>query len=148
MRVPGVTFFPIILALMAPGFAPRSCEREATPPPPRESRLDVIVILAEPPVADYHGGIPGYAATAPEPGRKIDFESEPVRRYQSYLAARQEALFQEIRKIEPSAERLDQQSVVTNTLTLRLRESAIEQVRKIAGVSRVERSKEYRPLRQ
>lgn len=107
----------------------------------------MIIILSEPPVATYRGGIRDYAATAPEPGRKIDFESEPVRRYQAYLAARQDAVFEEIRKIDPSAQRLGQESAVTNNLTARLSEESIARVEKIEGVSRVVRSKEYRPLR-
>lgn len=146
MRLPPAVSFPAFLATLALSLAPHSCQRGATPQPVRESVIDVIVILSEPPVADYRGGIPGYAATAPEPGYKIDFESEPVRRYQVYLAARQDAVLQEIRKIDPSAQRLDQQSTVSNSLMLRLAESTIARVAKLAGVSRVERSKKYRPL--
>ena len=146
MRLCEVIPFPFLLIALVLIFAPHSCERKATPKPVRTSVVDVIITLAEPPVAEYRGGVPGYTATAPEPGRKIDFESETVRRYQQYLAARQDAVFQEIRKLDPSAQRLGQQSTVSNSLTLRLRESAIPEVEKIAGVHRVERSKERRPL--
>ena len=131
---------------LAASFSLRSCERTATPAPARESLIDVIILLSEPPLATYRGGISDYAPTAPQPGRKIDFESEPVRRYQAYLARRQDAVFEGIRKIDPSARRLGQESAVTNSLTARLSEKSIDRVEKIAGVSRVMRSKEYRPL--
>lgn len=146
MRFPQAAFFSLSLLSLAASFSFRSCERPATSPPTHESLIDVIIILSEPPVATYRGGIGDYAATAPEPGRKIDFESEPVRRYQAYLAARQDAVFEEIRKIDPSAQRLGQESAVTNNLTARLSEKSIARVEKIRGVSRVARSKEYRPL--
>lgn len=148
MRLRGVAPLPFVLITASLFLPARSCEHKATPKLVRTSVVDVIVTLAEPPVAEYRGGIPGYLATAPEPGRKIDFESEAVRRYQQYLAARQEVILQEIHKIDPSVQRLGQQSTVSNSLTLRLGESAIPEVEKISGVRRVERSKERRPLNQ
>lgn len=50
-----------------------------------------IVRLAEPPAADYEGGVAGLAATKPRAGRKLDPSDASVRRYVSYLLGRQDA---------------------------------------------------------
>jgi hypothetical protein len=50
-----------------------------------------IVQLAEMPVTAYNGGIPGYAATKPRAGQKIDPNAPAVTRYKSYLHGRQNA---------------------------------------------------------
>ena len=47
-----------------------------------------IVQMAEPSVVAYAGGAPGYAATKPGKGQKIDPNSSAVMRYKAYLASR------------------------------------------------------------
>lgn len=49
-----------------------------------------IVRLAEDPAIAYTGGIPGYAATAPAKGGKLDSTSAKVKRYVAYLTKRHE----------------------------------------------------------
>jgi subtilisin family serine protease len=44
-----------------------------------------IVVLAEQAVAAYDGGTPGYAATTPQQGRKVDAGSQNVRAYDAHL---------------------------------------------------------------
>src|SRR5688572_18851603 len=51
-----------------------------------------IVQLAEMPVTAYNGGIPGYAATKPRAGQKIDPNAPAVTQYKSYLHGRQNAV--------------------------------------------------------
>ncbi|HEU4428407.1 MAG TPA: S8 family peptidase [Myxococcota bacterium] len=53
-----------------------------------------IVRLADPPVADYEGGIAGLAPTKPQAGRGIDPLRSEVRQYVSYLAGKQNAVLQ------------------------------------------------------
>ena len=48
-----------------------------------------IVRLAEPPVADYVGGVAGLAATKPVAGQKIDPNAINVKQYASYLLGKQ-----------------------------------------------------------
>jgi hypothetical protein len=51
-----------------------------------------IVQLSEPAVAAYGGGLPGYAATRPAAGRKLDSAAPAVAAYRSHLKARQAAV--------------------------------------------------------
>ena len=44
-----------------------------------------VVVLAEKPVATYDGGTPGYAATKPETGKKLDVGKAEVKQYQAHL---------------------------------------------------------------
>ena len=53
-----------------------------------------IVQMAEPSVVAYAGGTPGYAATKPGKGQKIDPNSSAVMRYKAYLASRHDATLQ------------------------------------------------------
>ncbi|NYD78571.1 S8 family serine peptidase [Arthrobacter cupressi] len=48
-----------------------------------------IVVLAEKPAATYDGGTPGYAATKPQAGKKLDVRRNEVQRYQSHLQQQQ-----------------------------------------------------------
>ncbi len=59
------------------------------------AQADVYIVrLAEPPVADYEGGVAGIAATKPAAGQKIDPNTTNVKRYVSYLLGRQAAALQ------------------------------------------------------
>ncbi|GHG42942.1 peptidase S8 [Sinomonas cellulolyticus] len=51
-----------------------------------------IVVLAEEAVAAYDGGTPGYAATKPETGRKVDAGSPSVKAYDAHLRKAQRDL--------------------------------------------------------
>ncbi|GAB3270611.1 hypothetical protein GCM10027449_05650 [Sinomonas notoginsengisoli] len=44
-----------------------------------------VVVLAEQAVAAYEGGTPGYAATKPETGRKVDVGNQNVKVYEAHL---------------------------------------------------------------
>ncbi|MEZ2391263.1 S8 family serine peptidase [bacterium RCC_150] len=47
-----------------------------------------VVVLAEKPAATYDGGTPGYAATKPQPGKKLDVGKPEVKQYQAHLQQR------------------------------------------------------------
>lgn len=51
-----------------------------------------IVQLAELPVAGYEGGIPGYRATRPQAGKKLDSTSPDVQAYTGYLMGRHDTV--------------------------------------------------------
>jgi subtilisin family serine protease len=49
-----------------------------------------IVRMAEKPVAVYDGDVPGYRATRPPKGTKLDHNNQDVKRYSAYLESRQD----------------------------------------------------------
>jgi subtilisin family serine protease len=51
-----------------------------------------IVLLEEAPVGAYEGGIAGYPATRPAPGKKLDKKSSNVQKYAGYLNGRHDAV--------------------------------------------------------
>ena len=51
-----------------------------------------LVLLEEPPAAAYRGGVPGYPATKPAAGKKLDKKSASVERYTGYLHNRHSEL--------------------------------------------------------
>lgn len=90
----------ILSVLAAPGAAAPAASALAAPAVSRNvSAADLqlggfekrryIVALKEQPLATYEGDVPGYAATAPDPGRKIDAGSPAAQRYSMMLEQRQ-----------------------------------------------------------
>ncbi len=55
-------------------------------------RRPYIVQLADKPVASYDGGIDGLAATKPEPGQRLELNSNAVVQYSDYLAQKQSSV--------------------------------------------------------
>ncbi|MFC5379236.1 S8 family serine peptidase [Aquipuribacter nitratireducens] len=55
-----------------------------------------VVLLDEPAVASYDGGVPGYAATRPAEGEAVDVTGRDVRRYADRLASAQADLLDEV----------------------------------------------------
>src|SRR5690606_12552666 len=53
--------------------------------PAKEPASVFIVKLRQPGAATYKGGVAGFAATKPAPGRKLDSSSSAVQSYVSYL---------------------------------------------------------------
>jgi subtilisin family serine protease len=51
-----------------------------------------LVVLDGAPAAAYQGGVAGYAATKPAPGRRLDMRAANVARYAGYLRARHDAV--------------------------------------------------------
>ncbi len=59
------------------------------------AQADVYIVrLADPPAADYAGGVAGLAATKPAAGQKLDPAQSSVRQYVSYLLGKQGAALQ------------------------------------------------------
>src|SRR5690606_13019562 len=70
-----------------PGSAvPDAPLRLAAPVRPVKSEAPVYIVkLTEPGAATYKGGTPGFAATKPSPGRKLDSSSSEVESYVAHL---------------------------------------------------------------
>ncbi|HEY8119729.1 MAG TPA: S8 family peptidase [Myxococcota bacterium] len=88
-----------------------------------------IVRLAEPPVADYEGGVAGIAATKPVAGRKIDPNSAAVKRYASYLLGKQNAALASV-----GGKRIYSYQYAFNGFAADLSASAANKLRATAGV--------------
>ncbi|MGI8435273.1 MAG: S8 family serine peptidase [Nocardioidaceae bacterium] len=55
-----------------------------------------VVALRDPPVATYSGRLAGYAATAPEPGRRVNSGSASAQSYRALLLQRQQELLADL----------------------------------------------------
>ena len=79
---------------MVPGFAHGMAHaaQQKTVDPKEFPAGRYIVVLADKPAATYEGGKPGFAATKPESGRKLDAQRDEVQKYQAHLEAKQTAL--------------------------------------------------------
>ncbi|MCC2661746.1 MAG: protease, partial [Arthrobacter sp.] len=79
---------------MVPGFAQGMAHavQQKTVDPKEFPAGRYIVVLADKPAATYEGGKPGFAATKPESGRKLDAQRDEVQKYQAHLEAKQTAL--------------------------------------------------------
>ena len=55
-----------------------------------------IVLMDDPALASYTGGVPGLAATKPQEGEAVDLTGRDARRYADYLADRQADLLDEV----------------------------------------------------
>ena len=64
----------------------------ATLPGELSSRGTYIVTLADAPIAAYDGDVPGYRATRPDKGDRVDVASPEAKRYGSYLRKRQDVV--------------------------------------------------------
>ena len=74
-------------AAPAQGSTTAAVKKDLDPQAYKDGRY--IVVLAEKPAATYDGGTPGYAATKPQAGKKLDVRRNEVQRYQSHLQQQQ-----------------------------------------------------------
>lgn len=75
---------PLVLGLTLAGLAFTAAAQQARKP--------YIVQLADAPVVTYTGGVPGYAATRPATGTRLDVSSAAVQAYTAYLDSQQSAV--------------------------------------------------------
>ena len=78
-----------------------------------------IVQLVDAPVASYTGNVPGYAATKPATGRKLDLKAPAVVAYKGLLATRQGNALSTV----PAAQVVHKYSVVFNGFAARMTEA-------------------------
>jgi subtilisin family serine protease len=63
-----------------------------------------IVQFVDEPVAVYDGGLPGLAATTPDDGERIAFESDAVQDYRAHLEQARDEILGDVPGVEPDAE--------------------------------------------
>jgi subtilisin family serine protease len=83
----------VLIATPVYGAGAARADERGTASPTGKGVSDVYVVqLADAPVAAYRGGVAGYQATRPGPGRKIDKKDPSVVRYAAYLRSRHDAV--------------------------------------------------------
>ncbi len=89
-----------------------------------------IVRLADPPAADYEGGIAGLAATKPAAGQKLDPSHTNVSQYAAYLRGKQDAALASV----GAGTRLYNYTYAFNGAAVDLSPAAVQKLRGMPGV--------------
>lgn len=82
----------LLLELSPTASAEPPVKPSATLPGELSTEGTYIVTLADAPIAAYGGDVPGYRATKPDEGERVDVASSDAKRYRSYLRKRQDAV--------------------------------------------------------
>ena len=87
----------LLSSLLLLGLSPTaSAKPPATPsvtlPGDLSTKSTYIVALADAPIVAYAGDVPGYRATRPDGGRRVNVDSKDAQRYRSFLRKRQDAV--------------------------------------------------------
>lgn len=103
----------------------------------------IIVVLDQPPLVAYKGGVTGLKATSPDAtGRGFDPDSRDSRAYRSYLEGKQRAFEQKLATVASSPRITHRYSTATNGISVRVPESVVDQLSKMEGVKAVYVDKE------
>jgi subtilisin family serine protease len=100
-----------------------------------------LVLLEEPPVAAYDGGIAGLAATKPRPGKKLDRNDANVRRYAAHLRSRHGAVAG-----AAGASRIYDYEFSLNGFAASLNKAQVAKLRATEGVAAVKRDSLSQPM--
>ncbi|HEV7912425.1 MAG TPA: S8 family serine peptidase, partial [Albitalea sp.] len=117
-----MSFHRIALAVGLTAFASLAAAQAA--------RQVYIVQLADAPAATYTGNVPGYAATQPARGAKLDVNESNVRAYINYLAAKRSNALAQV----SSAAVLHRYSVAFNGFSALLTDAEARKLKSAAGV--------------
>jgi hypothetical protein len=113
---------------------------QAEPPPPAESAGLYVVQASGTPLASYEGGVPGFRATRPAQGERIDPADVSVRRYRKYLADGRKAVLEKV----PGAEKVYDYDTAFNGFAARLTVSEVAKLRQTPGVVRIWKNEVYK----
>lgn len=87
-RVRMFIVFTLLLTVAVTAMPKLTSARESATPGPRGGAKSYIVPMANDPIVAYKGDIPGYGATKPGTGEKVNLKSAKVRKYQMFLSKR------------------------------------------------------------
>ncbi len=96
MRISMLVAIAVVLAVTPVFAGQRDWNGDAKAPAANGASGVYIVQMLQPPVVAYDGNIPGYEATRPAPGEKINPNSAKVRRYASFLQGRHDNALQSV----------------------------------------------------
>ena len=99
-----------------------------------------LVTFADEAVASYDGYAPGFAATRPQPGRKIDPGSPAVRRWQQHLTAKHDAALARV-----GATKLYDYTVANNGVAAELTAQQAAALARTSGVVAVTKDELHQP---
>lgn len=104
-----------------------------------------IVELADNPVADYTGGIAGYAATEPAHGHKLDLTAANVVKYEAYLSTRHASFQAWMKSNAPWATVVREYDLAFNGFAVQLNGNSMNSLANAPGVKSVTPSWIYYP---
>ena len=93
-----------------------------------------IILLSAQPLSSYTGNVPGYAATMPVPGGKIDLTSPAAVAYSSFLASQRNFAKMYLAKFAPEVTVTYEYSTVLNGLAVNLNGADIRELNHLPGV--------------
>ncbi len=104
-----------------------------------------IVSLRDPPLASYNGGIPGYTATMPSPGQKLNLNSQAAQAYSQHLADQRNQFKGWLSSNAPQVQVIAEYSVVLNGLALKLNGYPLNGLAGAPGLSSLQNDYLYSP---
>src|SRR3989449_770844 len=93
-----------------------------------------IILLSAQPLSSYTGNIPGYAATMPVPGGKLDLTSPAAVAYSSFLASQRNFAKMYLAKFAPEVTVTYEYSTVLNGLAVNLNGADVRELNHLPGV--------------
>ena len=93
-----------------------------------------IILLSAQPLSSYTGNVPGYAATMPVPGGKLDLTSPAAVAYSSFLASQRNFAKMYLAKLAPEVTVTYEYSTVLNGLAVNLNGADIRELNHLPGV--------------
>src|SRR5438309_549450 len=93
-----------------------------------------IILLSAQPLSSYTGNLPGYAATMPVPGGKLDLTSPAAVAYSSFLASQRNFAKMYLAKFAPEVTVTYEYSTVLNGLAVNLNGADIRELNHFPGV--------------
>src|SRR2546425_12228005 len=93
-----------------------------------------IILLSAQPLSSYTGNVPGYAATMPVPGGKLDLTSPAAVAYSSLLASQRNFAKMYLAKFAPEVTVTYEYSTVLNGLAVNLNGADIRELNHLPGV--------------
>jgi subtilisin family serine protease len=141
VRAAAVLVGIVLIAAMLPGSADAGAGNDAEGQGAGKGGSDVyLVVLQEAPAAAYEGGIAGYPATKPAPGRKLNKRAPDVERYAGYLRSRHGAVANAV-----GASRIYDYVYSLNGFAASLNKGQVANLRATRGVVSVERDSLSQP---
>src|SRR6266702_1108301 len=93
-----------------------------------------IILLSAQPLSSYTGNLPGYAATMPVPGGKLDLTSPAAVAYSSFLASQRNFAKMYLARFAPEVTVTYEYSTVLNGLAVNLNGADIRELNHLPGV--------------
>jgi len=108
------------------------------PAPVRNGLTSIIVKLGIDAVADYRGGVPGFAPTAPTGGSELNLSSPAAKSYLAYVDGVEQSIAGQIKADYPQTRVTANYDVVYGGMAMLVPPDSIEQIEALKNVERVQ----------